>query len=155
MTLKNLDYLYGLNKMKFDFLPHTADIKFRAFGETLEECFKNAAYALTNIVVKEKIKPVIKKKIRVKAKKIESLLYDFLSEIIYHLDADDFLLSKISKLEIIGLSGKKRHYELIADLEGDNVKNYKTELIVKAITYSEMFIKQENGKFTCQIVVDV
>ncbi len=141
--------------MKYRFIEHTADVKFQSFGEDLNECFKNAAYALTSIMTKEKVKSVLKKKIRVKAKKIESLLYDFLSELLYHLDADDFLLSKINKFEIIGMSGKKRYYELVAEMEGDNVDNYKIELVAKAITYSEMFIKQENGRFVCQIVVDV
>ena len=39
---------------KFEFLEHTADIKFRAFGKTLEEVFENSALAVSSIYSKEK-----------------------------------------------------------------------------------------------------
>jgi len=52
---------------KFKFLPHTADIKFQAYGKTLEEVFENSALALKEILVEdEKVKKNIKKNISVK-----------------------------------------------------------------------------------------
>ncbi len=145
---------------KFKFLPHTADIKFQSFGEDLEECFKNAALAMTNIICKEKTKPLKKQKIKVYGKDIKNLLYNFLEELLFLIDVYDLLLSDI-KLKIIGTGEqlKKRKYELEAEVYGDDIKKYTTDLAVKAVTYNEMFIKSEkiNGKtiFTCQVVVDV
>ena len=49
--------------VKYKFLQHTADMKFQAFGKSLEECFSNASYALVEIITKDKIKPLIKNKI--------------------------------------------------------------------------------------------
>ncbi|RLG11686.1 archease, partial [Candidatus Pacearchaeota archaeon] len=47
---------------KYKFLEHTADIKFQAFGDSIEEVFKNSALALKEIIVgKIKIKEKIKK----------------------------------------------------------------------------------------------
>jgi SHS2 domain-containing protein len=64
---------------KFIFLEHTADVKFRAFGKNIEEAFSNSALALKEIMTeKTKIKDKIKKKISVKGKDNESLLYNFL-----------------------------------------------------------------------------
>jgi len=149
---------------KFKFLPHTADIKFQAFGNSLEECFENAALALTNITCKKKIKSLKSKKIKVYGRDLENLLYNFLEEILILRDVYDLLISKIKKIKIKGTGGlKKRNYELEAEFSGDNLKNYNTELDVKAITYNDMFIGQEktNNKtknktrFTCQVVVDV
>ena len=62
---------------KFKFLEHTADIKFQAFGSELNEAFINSALALTNIICKDKIKPKKNKKIKIKARKRDLLLYDF------------------------------------------------------------------------------
>ena len=40
--------------MKHKFLPHTADVKFRAYGKSLEEAFSNAALALTEVIADPK-----------------------------------------------------------------------------------------------------
>jgi len=149
--------------MKFKFLPHTADIKFQAFGKSLEEVFENASYALINIICKEKIKAKEKKKIKIKGRDTESLLYNFLEEFLYLLDVGGFLTAKIENLKITTDSvvrNKKRFYncELTCELLGDDVKNYEAETHVKAITYNDMFIKKTPGKtneFICQVVVDV
>ena len=47
--------------MKFKYLPHTADIKFQAFGKTLDQAFENAALATFQAMYENKIKEKIKK----------------------------------------------------------------------------------------------
>ena len=135
--------------VKYKFLEHTADIKFQAFGEDLEECFKNAALALKE-TISGKIKPVgkIKKKISIKAKDKEALLYSFLEEFLFLLDSQDFLLGEIKKIKI-------KDRELKMEIVGDKANNYKFTNDVKAVTYSEMFIKKKKDKYICQVVLDV
>jgi SHS2 domain-containing protein len=140
--------------MKYKFLEHTADIKFQAYGKNLKECFSNAAYALSELIKGDiKIKAKIKKRIAIEGKDKESLLYSFLEEFLFFLDANDFLMSKI---EMIKIDGKK----LKAEISGDKASNYKFTNDVKAITYNEMFVKQEDkgkdkGLWVCQVVADV
>jgi len=165
--------------MKYKFLPHTADIKFQAFGKSLEEAFENSALALKEIMYKKlKVKEKIKKRISVRGKDNERLLYDFLEEFLYLLDAEGFLLSKIKNIKItkIFITNKTKkinksktednkdnkinnekvyNYKLIAEVIGDNAKNYNFTNNVKAITYNNMFVKQEKDKYICQVVVDV
>lgn len=149
--------------MNYKFLPHTADIKFQAFGNSLEQAFTNSALALTNIITKQKIKPKIKKTIKIKGKDKENLLYNFLEEFLYLLDINNFILSEIKKIKIKSIIKSKKplkyKLELNAEIYGDNINNYETETHVKAITYNDMFVKQQsiNNKpvFTTQIVVDV
>ena len=87
--------------LKYKFLNHTADMKFQASGKTLEEAFENSALALLETITKgEKIKAVKRKKIAVKGKDYESLLYNFLEEFLFLLDAEGFIASKIENLEI-------------------------------------------------------
>ncbi len=138
------------NAKKFKFLKHTADIKFQAFGKSIEEVFENSALALSNAVYDGKIKEKIKFKIKVKGKDIENLLYEFLEEFLVLFDSRNFLLSKIKKLK---LNEKKLTIE--AEISGDDVINYETSMHIKAITYNEMFVKKEKDRWISQVVLDI
>jgi len=138
--------------MKFKFLEHTADIKFQAFGNNIKEVFENSALALKKTICKLKIQEKQEKKIKAKGKDFESLLYDFLEEFLYLLDAEDFLLAKIKKIEISKSGG---HMILNAIVVGDKASNYDFTNQVKAITYSDMFVKKQKDKYTAQVVLDV
>ena len=136
--------------MRFKFLEHTADIKFQAFAPTLEELFKNSASAMFGSMHDGKIKSAIKKKIKVKGKDKESLLYNFLEELLFLFDSEGFFPAKFSKIKI-----DKKKLILEAEILGDNSKNYEIHLDVKAVTYNEMFVKKEKNKWVAQVVVDV
>ncbi|MBU1988259.1 MAG: archease [Nanoarchaeota archaeon] len=70
--------------MKYTFLPHTADIKFKAYGKTLNQAFENAALAISKILAKEnKVKTNITKDIELEGIDQKSLFYNFLEEIIF------------------------------------------------------------------------
>jgi len=134
---------------KFKFLEHTADVKFQAYGKSLEEVFKNAALALKETIAgKIKVAGKIKKKIKIKGKDLESLLYNFLEEFLFLLDAKEFLLAKIKNIKI-------SQDRLEAEVVGDKAENYKFTNDVKAITYNQMFVKKLKDKFICQVVLDV
>lgn len=133
--------------MKYEFFEHTADVKFKAYGKSLEEAFENSALAtfevMTNI---SKIKNNIQKEIHIKANSKEALLFDFLDELIFLLDTEGFILSKITNLKINNL-------ELTAILHGDNADEYEVHTYVKAPTYNEMIIHE--NPFWIQIVLDL
>jgi SHS2 domain-containing protein len=147
--------------MKYKFIKHTADVKFQAFGKTLEECFLNSLEAMNEIITKDKIKENITKKIIIEAKDRERLLYDFLEEFLYLLDGTGFIIAKIENFKITTYKNKRGLYilKLVCDAIGDDIKNYNTLTQVKAVTFNEMYIKNEknNGKdlFSCQVVLDV
>jgi len=139
--------------MKFKFLSHTADEKFRAFGKNLEEAFENAAYAMKEIITYDKIKPRIKKKIKIASDSEEALLYDFLEQLLILLDSKKFILSKVEKLKI---ERKDHSFILNASISGDNnPKNYEIKTSIKAVTYEEMFIRKTKNKVTVQVIVDI
>jgi SHS2 domain-containing protein len=134
---------------KFKFLEHTADIKFQAFGKNVEEVFENSSLALKETICgKLKIKKEKEKVIKAEGKDFESLLYNFLEEIIYLLDAKGFLISKVKEIEI-------KNFKLKAIIVGDKSSNYKFTNNVKAVTYNEMFVKKKGKKWISQVVIDV
>jgi SHS2 domain-containing protein len=135
---------------KYVFLEHTADMKFQAFGKSITDCFKNASYALREVITKDKIKPIIKKTIEVSGKDNCSLLYNFLEEFLFLMDSEDFILSEIRKINM-----NKRKFQLFVEVIGDNIKKYKTITDVKAITYNDMFVLKDKKGYKCQVVVDV
>ncbi len=125
--------------MKYEYFEHTADAKFKAYGKNLEETFANAALALANIITEvEKIEPKTEKKIEVKTNDMKSLLYDFLEQFLYLLDAEQFLLSKVKEIKI-----DRKNFSLSATVLGDKVSDrYVQKTHVKAMTYAEMEIKE-------------
>jgi SHS2 domain-containing protein len=136
--------------MKYKYLPHTADAKFTAFGRNLDEVFVNSALAMFNILGKTEDVRVTKKiEIKLKAKNYESLLYDFLEELLFLLETENLFLSNIKKLKI------DENFSLNCVVEGDNVQNYDTEGDIKAVTYSDMSIKNTPGDCEATVVVDI
>jgi SHS2 domain-containing protein len=142
---------------KFIFLEHTADVKFEASGKTIEEAFENSALALKQTICPGiKVTGRKKKIVSLKKKDLESLLYGFLEEILYLLDAENFLIAEITKIKI-------DKFSLKATLLGDDASEYEFTNSVKAVTYNDMSIIQEKisnyGRhqhlWKIQVVLDV
>lgn len=145
-----------MNKsIKYEYLPHTADVKFRAYGKTLEEAFANAAFALYNVMVDTgKVKVKATKKIAAGGDDLPALLQQFLEQFIILLDTDNFFLSKIKEISI--KKSSSRNYSLSAVAIGDEAKNYETiGPQVKACTYNSMFVKKQAKEWVVQVVVDI
>ena len=136
--------------MKFKFVPHTADLKFRSYGKTIEEAFENSAYALMNSICGSKIKEEKRIKVKISGKDIQSLLYNFLEEILFLIDSRGFLVSKVENLKI-----NKKSFKLMCELVGDSGRNYEVHSSIKAVTYSDMFVKKTKGGWVVQVVLDV
>ena len=136
--------------MKFQFFPHTADVKFRAYGRSVEEVFSNALYATMFSLTKEKIKPIKKLKVKFKGKNFENLLYNFLEELLFLIDSKNFFVSEIKNFKI-----DKKNFKLSAEFYGDDGTGYEIFSSVKAVTYNEMFVKKIEDKWVAQVVLDV
>ena len=135
--------------MKYKFLPHTADVKFKAYGKTLNESFENSALAMFNVMYTGKIKSSKQIKFSIKGKDFENLLYLFLEKLLILLDSKNFLVSKIKvKINIKDMSLNTLVY-------GDNSGNYSLNTGIKSVTYNEMFVKKIDGKWVCQVVLNV
>ncbi len=66
------------------------------------------------------------------------------------LESEDFLVSSVKEISI-----DRETFELKAVVLGDTADSYKFTNDVKAVTYSEMKVWEENGKFICEVVLDV
>lgn len=134
--------------MTIVFLPHTADIKFKVQAKTLEKAFEESARALREYIAKkQKIAAKAKKSITISAESNEQLLYSFIDELIFLLDAEDFLVAKAQ----VALTENT----LKAVVWGDRASLYEGLSHVKAATYAEMQIHTVKAGYEIQAVLDV
>lgn len=141
--------------MRYKYLPHTADTKFRAYGKSLEEAFSNAALAMMNVMVDTaKVKGTTAKKITADGSDLQSLLYSFLEKFLILLDSKNFFLAEIKKIKISGKGGSG--YKLAAEAVGDDAGKYETiGPQVKAVTYNDMVVDAEKDNCVVQVVLDI
>jgi SHS2 domain-containing protein len=137
----------------YKFFSHTADAKFQAFGQTLEETFVHAAFAVSSLMWdREKIAKNIEIPVVMGGKDLEQLLVNFLEEILYLLDTRNFLLGSIDN---ISLERVPEGWKIQASFTGDeNASEYEIFGDVKAITYNEMIVKNEIP-YMVQVVLDI
>ncbi len=139
---------------KFRFLEHTADAMFEAYGKDLSELFTNAALALETIQVELKtVSPKQKHTITLENNKIDMLLFDFLQELIFLKDAEQLLFSKF-EIKINETSSK---YRLTANCYGEkiNPNKHTFDRDAKAVTLHKFEVKEESGKWSARVIVDI
>ncbi len=139
--------------IKYEYLPHTADAKFIAYGENIEEAFANAALAMSDIVTDHlRVAKKITKIISVESEDEKALLYDFLEQLIILLDSVGFLLAGVERLTI----SHNEKYRLEALVSGDaEPSEYEINTAIKAVTYQEMNIFRTPGRVSIQAVIDI
>jgi SHS2 domain-containing protein len=143
-------------KEKFKVLENlvTADTAFEAYGKDLNELFGNSALALCSAMVEPKtVAAKIKKIIKMQNKDLNTLLVDFLNELVYYKDAESLLFPKV-KVKVVEKDGLNR---LAAEAAGDKIDFHKHKLLadVKAATF-HMFELQKKGKtWIARVVLDI
>jgi len=141
---------------KYYYLEHTADAKFQACGSNMEEAFKNAALAMFNIMCDiDRIKNEKEMEVKVEGDDLKALLYNWLEELLFILDSKNIIIGEVKNLKI----SKMENYRLEAVVNGDDAGKYEIFNEVKAVTYNEMFIKEEvigeKKRIIIQVVVDL
>lgn len=140
---------------KFKILEHTADIALEVYGKNLKELFANAAEGMffcMGISKKDwKRLSLISqktKKIKIKSLDKESLLVDFLNELLYLLFTNNKIYSeiKIDKLTDKELEARTRE---ISSREID------LKIEIKAATFHNLEIKKENKNWRTVIIFDI
>jgi len=136
---------------RFEILDHTADIGIIVYGEDLKALFENAGEAFFHLITDMKrVRRSVRRRIEIRKESLERLMVDWLSELLYLHDVE-YLLFREFKIESVGEDG------LRAVVRGEpfqkGVHVIKTE--VKAVTYHQIEVRKENGKWRAQIIFDL
>jgi SHS2 domain-containing protein len=138
-------------KKRFEILDHTADIGLIVYGENLRVLFENAGEAFFHIITDlRKVRRRVEKRIDIKGESLDRLMVDWLSELLYLHDVES-LLFKGFKVDSVGEGGLKAIVKGEPFQEGVHV--IKTE--VKAVTYHQIEVRQENGRWRAQVILDL
>ena len=129
-----------------------ADTAFEAKGKDLNEVFEQSALAVESIMVDLKtVSGKVKTTIELEKASLETLLYEFLSELVYLKDAESAVYNKIH----VAIT-KNKGWLLHAQMSGGTItKKMKLGTDIKAITLHEFELVQSKEGWSAQVVVDV
>lgn len=137
------------------FLEHVADIYVEAWGASLEEAFEEAAKAMFESMVDiEAVEPSRRVNVSIEAVSLETLLIDWLNELLYYVDAEGLLLSnfKVEKIEKTDGIYKLKGY---AEGEPINPEKHELKIEVKAATYGLMKIEKTPEGVKLRVLFDI
>ncbi|MBV9302219.1 MAG: archease [Acidobacteriaceae bacterium] len=137
--------------MKFELLEHPADIGFRARGRSLEGLFANCAYALVSIILDPcAIQVAAEIAVEATGSDYESLLVNFLNEVLYYVDGKGIALGRfdVGRLD-------PAHVRCIAGGEPRNPEMHPPRVVVKAVTYHQLKVARDETGWVAEVYVDV
>lgn len=137
--------------MTYELLEHTADVGFRATGETLAAAFESATRAFADIVAyDDPPEPTDEMRVEVEAdgEDIEALLFDYLDRLIYTQDVEGVVVvdAEVEADEDALSVDALLHVAPIGD---------GAYLDIKAPTYSDMRAESESEGWTLEAVLDI
>ena len=130
----------------FEIVNHTADVSIIAYGADISQAFANAARALFSLMTEiDDVAEVLHRDIELTASDQESLLVEWLNELIYLFDVENIIFKRFDITEINNTQLKARSY-------GEKVDSSKHKLKtgVKAATYHMLKVDKGND---CKVQV--
>ncbi|WP_407377595.1 archease [Methanobrevibacter sp.] len=122
----------------YEYFEATADIGFKAYGNTLNEAFENAGKAMFNIITDTSdVAPSNEIEIDISSEDEVALLYDYLEELLFHHEIDFMLFSEFH-VEI------DENLHLKAKIKGENINwdKHERKTEIKAITFHKMEVNK-------------
>jgi len=136
----------------FEYLEHTADVKFRAYGNSPEKMLENAACALFNAMIDtSEVRAKESWKVALEAPDLEQLAYRWLSEIVFLFETESAVFSTF-QVRLF----RDREWKLEAEIAGERIDLSRHSFIseVKAVTLHQFQVKK-NGQWCLQAILDV
>ncbi|MBW1678432.1 MAG: archease [Deltaproteobacteria bacterium] len=136
---------------KYEFIEHTADLGFKAYGASLEELFAHAAEAFFEAVVAlEGVKERTERSIEVEADAPDDLMVTWLSELLYLFDTERLVFKSFQVKRI-------ENNQLEANARGEILDPARHEIksVIKAVTYHQLYVKERGGVWEAQVIFDI
>ncbi len=124
----------------------------RIYGKTIEELFQNAAEAMIEILsqsVNRRAQIAKKERIEIQSVDLNSLLVDFLSEIL----ARSQINKSVYQVSSVRCQALEKGAKLEAEIIGHPVEKFDED--IKAVTYEDLDIKQIDNAWQTDLVLDI
>ncbi|MGQ9781816.1 MAG: archease [Nitrososphaeria archaeon] len=135
-------------------LEHVSDAYIEVRGSSMEECFSKAGLAVVDLMVDLNLICEMSSFVyRAQGFDLESLLYNFLEEVLLKATSGEFLACSL-EVEICK-SGDVFNIRGVGRGEPLSVDRHRPKLEVKAVTYHLMEIKKMDREFVIRFVLDL
>jgi SHS2 domain-containing protein len=136
---------------QFEVFEHTADAGIVAYGSDLRELFANAAMGMFSLMVDLKgVDEREERQIAVTGRDLEGLLVNWLSELLYYLDAEGLLFRRFEVEEVDGGRLRAKAFGEPIDRE-----RHVLHFGVKAVTRHLLEIKRDEKGYSAKILFDI
>jgi len=136
---------------RYETFDHTADIGIRAFGRTVEEVFVHAAEALFEVLTDlDSIGEMLTREVEIHGSDLEDLLVRLLGELLYLCEGEGYMFREFSVVQLTPTFLK-------AAARGERFDparhEFKTE--IKAVTYHQVEVSQQDGMWVGKVIFDL
>ena len=136
---------------RYEFFDHTADIGIHLFGRSLPELFENAGFALFDIITDiASVREQEMRRFTLQRDSLDELLVEWLGSLLFISATELFLFRRFHVSQI---DGESLQAEAWGEFLQEDVHTIKTE--VKAITYHNLNVYQEQGLWHATVVLDI
>lgn len=140
--------------IKYEYLDHTADVQLHAWGDDLKEAFEQVATAMFGYMTElDKVEIEQTKEITAEGDDMINLLFHFLDEFLFLMCVDPYFIVK--EVEILEFDKENFKIRAIGRGEAFDLDKHPQGTEVKAITYSNMQIYDENDKHEVYVIIDI
>lgn len=129
----------------------SGDAGIRAYGETLEDVFTNAAVGMYSLITDpEGIAETKEIVVASESPSLEGLLVAWLNELIFQFDTYGFVGRKI-RVEML------ENHKIVARISGEDFdpERHERRLLVKAATYHQLSMEKEEGRWVANVIFDI
>jgi SHS2 domain-containing protein len=132
-------------------LNHTSDLGLKVYAESLSELFSAAGQALMKLMVNlDSVKPLEKRNLKVQADEIDLLFREWLSELLALFHNEEFLVSRIAKVQL----NNSQISALVYGEKFDRIR-HKIRRELKSITYHQLGVKFDGKRYIGTFIIDV
>ena len=136
---------------RYEFIDHTADLGIKLREKSLTRLFASAGYALFDIILEiSQVQPKKSLDIHVSGEEIESILVDWLRELLFKFNMDRWVLKEfdIGKIDESGL-------QAVVKGETFDPSRHSLKTEIKAVTYHGLEVNRKNDGWEAQIIFDI
>ena len=140
--------------MGYTFIDHTADVAADLTGRTLDDLFASAAQALTDTLSElDRVRPVVTQSVTLEAGSIETLLVDWLNELLYRFEVQNMLFCDAT----VTVEPRQDRWMLGATVAGElfDPARHPSRVLVKGATYHGLTVSETAGEWRARIVLDI
>ena len=159
LVLKN-EIMYGLGdcpeygEANYEYLDHTADVQFHAWGNSLEEALEQTLISMYGYMTElPSVNVEYSFDLHASGRDLLSMLFKLLDEALYFFSTEPFFVGRVARV----MSLDREKFEITVRCWGESfdIKRHPQGTEIKAITYSNMQVNETAEKTDIFVIVDI